>query len=139
MSVDTPNALWAWSVFSVEPRRPSPLIAVSFRPADDICTTIILVIFSDARHLHVGSYGFHLQSPTLTFMIPNPHFGGTIATFGLCIPCSSPEDSMMCPTNVTIVCVMGAPRMTIILIQIVGNSFTLIPSSSLCIVMPGLA
>ena len=34
------------------------LIAASFRPASDICATIISLIFSDTRHLRVGSYGF---------------------------------------------------------------------------------
>ena len=46
---------------------------------------------------------------------------------------------MMCPINVTIVRVAGAATMAIIPIQIVGNSFTLIPSDSLCIVMSGPA
>jgi len=64
MRVHTPNPLWAWCVFSVQPRRKSMLIAASFRPAGDICATIILLIFSDARHLRVGSYGFQLESPT---------------------------------------------------------------------------
>ena len=48
MRVDTPNPLWAWCVFSVQPRRQSMLIAASFRPADDSCATIIWLIFSDA-------------------------------------------------------------------------------------------
>jgi len=39
--------------------------------------------------------------------------------------------------NVTIVQVAGAATMAIITIQIVGNSFTLIPSDSLCRVMAG--
>ena len=62
--VDTPNPLWAWCVFSMQPRRQSMLIAASFRTAGDICATIIWLIFSDARHLRVGSYGLQLQSPT---------------------------------------------------------------------------
>jgi len=135
MRVDTPNPLWVWCLFSVQPRRQSMLIAASFRPAGDNCATIISLIFSDARHLRVGSYGFQLQSPTCTFTIPKPHFVGKISTFGLCVPCSSPDDSMMCPINVKIVRVAGAATMAIIPIQIVGNSFTLIPSDSLCIVI----
>jgi len=46
---------------------------------------------------------------------------------------------MMYPINVTIVRVAGAATMAIIPIQIVGNSFTLIPSDSLSIVMSGPA
>jgi len=64
MRVDTPNPLWAWCVFSVEPLRQSMLIAASFRPAGDICATIIALRLSDPRHLGVGSSGFQLQSPT---------------------------------------------------------------------------
>jgi len=139
MRVDTPNPLWAWCVFSMQPRRQSMLIAPSFRPACDICATIISLIFSDARHLPLGSYGFQLQSPTCTFMIPKPHFIGKISTFGLCVPGSSPNHSMMCPMNVTIVRVAGAATMAISPIQIIRNSFTLIPSESMCLVMSGPA
>jgi len=46
---------------------------------------------------------------------------------------------MMCPTNVAIVCVAGAATMAIIPILIVRNSFTVIPSDSLGIVISGLA
>jgi len=46
---------------------------------------------------------------------------------------------MMCPMNVTIDRVAGAATMAIIPIQIVGNSFTLIPGASLCIVVSGPA
>jgi len=138
MRVDPPNHLWAWWVFSVQPRHQSMLIAASFRPAGDICATIISLIFSDASQLHVGSYGFQLQRQTSTFMIPKNHFVGNISTFGLCVPCSSPDNSMMCSLNVTIVSVAGTATMNIIIpIQIVGNSFTLIPSDTLCIVMSG--
>jgi len=41
--------------------------------------------------------------------------------------------------NVTIVRVVGAVTMAIIPIQVVGNSFTLIPTDSLCRVMSGPA
>jgi len=41
----------------------------------------------------------------------------------------------MCPMNVMIVRVVGSAIMAIIQIQIVGNSFTLIPSDALCIVI----
>jgi len=64
MRVDTPNPLWAWCAFSVQPRHQSMLIAAGFRAAADICATIISLNISDARHLRVGSYGFQLQSPT---------------------------------------------------------------------------
>ena len=64
MRVDTPNPLWAWCVFSVQPRRQSMLIAGSFRPAGDICATVIARIVSDARHLPGGYYRFQLQSST---------------------------------------------------------------------------
>jgi len=40
------------------------LIAASFRLAGDICATIILLVFSFAGHLLVGSYAFQLQSET---------------------------------------------------------------------------
>jgi hypothetical protein len=46
---------------------------------------------------------------------------------------------MMYPVNVTIVYVEGAAMMAIIPIPIVGNSFTRIPSDSLCMVLSGLA
>jgi len=46
---------------------------------------------------------------------------------------------MMWPTNVAIVCVTGAATMEIIPIPIMGNSFTVIPSDSLCIVISDLA
>ena len=45
---------------------------------------------------------------------------------------------MMYPTNVAIVCVAGMTRMAIIPIPIVGNSFTVMPSDSLFIVISGL-
>ena len=64
MRVDTPNPLFAWCVFSVQPRDQSMLIAASFRPDSDICATIISLIFSDAPHLRVGFHGFQIQSPT---------------------------------------------------------------------------
>jgi len=139
MTVYTPNPLWAWCVFSVQPRHQSMPIAASFCPAGDICATIISLIFSDAPHVRVGSYGLQLQSPTSTFTIPKPHFVGTISNFRLCVPCNPHDDSMMCPMNVSIVRVEGAATMAIIPIQIVGNCFTLIPSDSLCIVMSGPA
>ena len=68
-----------------------------------------------------------------------PHLVGKLSTFGLCIPCGSPEDSILCPINVTIVRVAGAATMASIPIQIIDNSFTLIQSDSLCIVMSGPA
>jgi hypothetical protein len=46
---------------------------------------------------------------------------------------------MMSPVNVPIVYVEGAARMAIIPILIVGNSFTHLPSDSLCMVLSGLA
>jgi len=67
--------------------------------------------------------------------MPKHHFVRKLSGFGLCVPSSSPDASMMCPMNVTIVCVAGAATMAMILIQIVGKSFTLILSDSLCIVM----
>jgi len=62
MRVDTPNPLLVWCVFSVQSRRQSMLISASFRPASDICATSISHIVSDAQYLHVGSYGYQLQS-----------------------------------------------------------------------------
>jgi hypothetical protein len=59
MRVDTPKPVLAWCEFTVQPRRQSTLLAVSFCPAGDTGATIISDIFSDARHLRVGSYGGH--------------------------------------------------------------------------------
>jgi len=67
------------------------------------------------------------------------HLVGKLSSFGLCVPCSSPDDSIQCPINVTIVRVAGAATMALIPIQIIANSFTLIKSDSLCIVMSGPA
>jgi len=67
------------------------------------------------------------------------HLVGKILSFGLCIPCSSPDDSMMHPINVTIARLARAATMAIIPIQIVGNSFTLMTCDSVCIVMFGPA
>jgi len=44
---------------------------------------------------------------------------------------------MMYPMNVRIVGVVGPATMALMPIQIAGNSFTLIPSDNLCIVMSG--
>jgi len=71
--------------------------------------------------------------------MPKPHLVGKLSTFELCVPCGSPDDSILCPINVTIVHVAGAATMAIIPIQIIDNSFTLIQSESLCIVMSGAA
>jgi hypothetical protein len=46
---------------------------------------------------------------------------------------------MMCPVNVPIVYVKGAPMMAIIPILIMGNSFSRLPSDTLCMVIFGLA
>jgi len=64
MRVDTRNGLWVECLFSVQPRRQSMLIAPRFRPAGEICTAIISLVLSYARHIRVRSYGFQLQSPT---------------------------------------------------------------------------
>jgi len=88
----------------------------------------------------VGSYGgleFRFQRPTSGFTIANPYVVGKSPASD--VPSNSPDDSMMCPTNLAIVCVAGAATMAIIAIPIVGNSFTVIPSYSLCIVISGLA
>jgi len=70
-------------------------------------------------------------------MISNPYIVGKSPASDVLL--NSPDDSMMCPTNVAIDCVAGAATMAIIPIPIVGNSFTVIASDSLCIVISGLA
>jgi len=74
MRVDTPNPLWAWCVFSVQPRRQSMLIAASIRPAGDICATIISLNFFRRPTPECGVLWISAPKPNLNLHDPKAPF-----------------------------------------------------------------
>ena len=138
------NGRYSWSslgivVISMKPPRQSMLIADSFHLAGHICATIILVIFSDARHLHVMSYVFHWQSPTCTIMSQNPHFLANVSGFCLWVPSSSADNSIMWLMHIPIVRGASAATLALIPMSIVSNCFTLLSCDTRSIFRSGPA
>jgi len=74
MGVDTPNPLWVWCMFSVQPRRQSMLIAASFRTAGNICATIISPTFFRSPTPSCGVLWISAPKPNLNLPDPKATF-----------------------------------------------------------------
>ena len=117
-AITTPYYFWRWHWWNID-----------------------FVLFSDNRYPYVGSYEsqeFQIQSWTWGFTISKPYIVGEISYIRHYVPSNYPNDSIMYPVNVTLVCVENPAMMTFVLIPIRGNSFTCILSDSLFIVISGL-